>query len=178
MYSCKFIINQIVLKFIILLFPFVAFSQTSQDYYEKAEKYYNNQDFESAIYNYTKCLTKDPNYASAYFYRARSFSFLENYSEAIKDFNIFIEIENNDATMGYHYRGYCFYQLNNFNDAIYDFTRVIILDPKNGEAYVARGICKKFSEEKYDTPYCEDFKKGCFLGINEACEWYEEECIN
>ncbi len=56
------------------------------------------------------------------------------------------------------------------NPTISDYTTAIRLD--YAYAYVNRGVVKS----RTGLSYCGDFKKGCELGADNCCEWYDDNC--
>jgi len=58
------------------------------------------------------------------------------------------------------------------NPTISDYTTAIRLDPDYAYAYVNRGVVKS----RTGLSYCGDFKKGCELGADNCCEWYDDNC--
>lgn len=62
--------------------------------------------------------------------------------------------------------------LGEYKSAISDFTTAIKLDPDYAYAYVNRGVVKS----RTGLSYCGDFKKGCELGADNCCEWYDDNC--
>jgi len=58
------------------------------------------------------------------------------------------------------------------NPTISDYTTAIKLDPDYAYAYVNRGVVKS----RTGLSYCGDFKKGCELGADNCCEWYDDNC--
>jgi tetratricopeptide (TPR) repeat protein len=47
---------------ILLCLPVFGFGQTAKDYFDKAKNYSDNEQYQLAIDNYTKCLRIEPDY--------------------------------------------------------------------------------------------------------------------
>jgi tetratricopeptide (TPR) repeat protein len=117
-------------------------NQTAEDYFNKANDYVENEQYQLAIDNYTKCLkleTDDANKASAYYNRGVAYGKgLENYTAAIADYTSAIRIEP-DAADAYYNRGLAYAKLENYTAAIADYTSAIRIDPDYADAYNNRG---------------------------------------
>ncbi len=98
----------------------------------------------------------------------------KEYTLAIDNYTKCIELkpENDNLSAAYYNRGLSYAKLGNYNDAISDFSRVIRIDPDYASAYKNRGITK----ETAGLPYCSDYKKGCDLGDEDCCKWYNNQC--
>ena len=108
---------------------------------------------------------------NVYFFRAEVFINQKKYKDAIADYNKAIELNPNytDAYLG---RGLSYSVLEKHNKAIADYNKVIELLPTNSSVYFYRG----FSKEKSGLPYCSDYKRACYLGLEQACQWYNGQC--
>ena len=96
------------LLLVLLALPLIGFGQTAEDYYNKAYDYAENEQYQLAIDNYTKCLkleTDDAKKADAYYNRGTVYGMgLENYTAAIADFTSAIRIDP-DYADAYRNRG-------------------------------------------------------------------------
>ena len=117
-------------------------NQTAEDYFNKANNYMYNGQYQLAIDNYTKCLkleTDDAKKADAYYNRGTVYGMgLENYTAAIADYTSAIRIEP-DAADAYYNRGSAYYNLKNYKAAIADFTSALKINPDYAQAYNNRG---------------------------------------
>ena len=132
---------------------------------------YNLGNYNAAITDYTSAIRIDPDYAYAYYNRGLAKYDLGNYNAAITDYTSAIRIDP-DYAVAYYNRGIAKYNLGNYNAAITDWTSAIRIDPDYADVYTNRGIAK----ERLGLRYCSDYKKACDLGIERACEWYNEQC--
>ena len=188
-----------------LLFPVFIFSQTADEFFERALDKNKKNDFQYQIDNYTKCLKINPNYFEAYDNRGRAFFKLKKYNAAIADYTKFISFNNKDAKV-YNNRGIAYSMIENYYKAISDFTKSMKIDSKysnpiknRGRAYYYLG---KYNEaimdftnslkldpnnpntyrdrgvckEESGLYYCDDFKAACRLGNSSCCEWYQSQC--
>jgi tetratricopeptide (TPR) repeat protein len=90
---------------------------------------------------------------------------LEQYAEAIKDFDKAIELNPNDAA-AYNNRGLAKKDLRQYAEAIQDYDKAIELNP-NAAAYYNRGIVKNYLGQYAKA--IKDFDKAIELNPNYAC---------
>ena len=112
---------------------------TAGEYFYKA--YNNESDYEYQIYNYTKCLNLKSAYAEdlkpfAYFCRAMTYKKLENYQEAVNDYNSAISLSPSDDF--YFQRGKLLQDLGYHKEAIADYSSAIGMDSEYIDAYFCR----------------------------------------
>ena len=79
--------------------------------------------------------------SDGYFYRATALRHLEQYENAINDFDRAIELDPKNPK-AYHHRGITKYKLGKYEEAINDFDKTIELNPKSTRAYNNRAIAK------------------------------------
>ncbi len=83
-----------IFTILILLFSYYnSCSQSAKDYFLKGVKKFEAGDDKGAILYFNNALKINPDYAGAYYYRAKTKAYLNDYSGAIKDFNKAISIE-------------------------------------------------------------------------------------
>jgi len=157
---------------IVLLIPFLSFSQSVKEYFEKGSDYAKTGEYQLAINNFTECLRIDTNYALAYNMRGYTYYSLGNDEDAIADFTRTIRIDPDtvDAFDAYYWRGVVYYSLGNYEDAIADFTEFIGSGTDIADVYYNRGLAK----QKAGLSFCSDYKKACDLGKEECCKWHIE----
>jgi tetratricopeptide (TPR) repeat protein len=106
---------------IILLFLVnTGFSQTSKEYFECGIANYNNQDFKSAIDDFTNVIQINPMDVVAFHWRGIAKCALKEYNESIVDFNMALEIDPINVA-SYFLRGNAENNLKDYNSAILDF---------------------------------------------------------
>jgi Flp pilus assembly protein TadD len=71
-------------------------------------------------------------------------------------------------------RGYAKGFINDFEGAVKDFSKVIELDPNNGQTYVLRG--RAYSAMGKLTEACADFSKASTLNVPGAVESLRQFC--
>ena len=160
------------LLLVLLALPLIGFGQTAEDYFNKAEDYAENEQYQLAIDNYTKCLKLETDdAAAAYYNRGIAYANLENYTAAIADFTSALRIKP-DYADAYNNRGVAYYDLENYTAAIADYTSALRINPDLASAYKNRGIAK----ENAGQSYCSDYKKCCDLGDEDCCKWFNDQC--
>ena len=189
------------LLLILLCLPMIGFGQTPNEYLSKAEQNISNGEFEDAIYNCTRALRIDPNYAKAYNKRGIVYDRLGDYEYAIDDYTRAIRIDP-DYADAYNNRGFTYNNLGEYEKAIFDYTRAIRIDPDYAEAYNNRGVTydnlrdyedaiaeftrairidpdyaeayynRGLAKEGAELSYCSDYKKCCDLGYEGCCSSY------
>ena len=142
-----------------------ANTNIEQSYYvRQGLRFYNNGDFVSAMSCYTSAINENVNDVDAFYERGMLHLELNNFNEAIDDFNVLLRMQNiqqyqiENAWMN---RAIAYKQLENFSRAVEDFTTLITFTMDNlnrvrimgydelvesyrimlGFAYFQRGIC-------------------------------------
>ncbi|MBX9252583.1 tetratricopeptide repeat protein [Desmonostoc muscorum CCALA 125] len=116
------------------------FAKLAFEYFNLANSYYKQNQYESAITYYNQALELNPYFVDSYFWRGISFYAIKDYPKAIKDFNTIIWINLNEYK-AYNSRGLALFAIKNINEAIQDFTYSIsILTSHTALAYYYRGI--------------------------------------
>ena len=140
-------------------------------YKNRGVAYSDLGEYNTAIADYTTAIRLDPSNAKAYYNRGIAYVDLGEYNTAIADYTTAIRLDPSDAA-AYQNRGNAYVDLGDYNTAIADYTTAIRLDPDYAYAYVNRGVVKS----RTGLSYCGDFKKGCELGADNCCEWYDDNC--
>ena len=68
-------------------------SPAAKETYKKAGTFFENNQFEEAIEQYSKAIKQDPKYASAYFNRALAYAILNKYENALRDAEMVLDLE-------------------------------------------------------------------------------------
>lgn len=108
----------------------------------------NNQQFSQAVFEYSRAIAFDPNYAVAYYNRGLAYDSLQAYAKALADYNRALKLVPNLAN-AYVSRGNSYSYAQQYAKAIADYTRAIALDPRSTLAYNNRGVAYKHLQE-YD----------------------------
>ena len=115
----------------------LAASATAQIHYDRGVVFFERQDIDTAILEFTEAIRLNPNYADAYAYRARSYN-PTNPDQGMADANQALRLDANNA-LGYFARAYAHISKNDIDKAIADYTQAIRLDPNFVFAYGNRG---------------------------------------
>ena len=120
--------------------------------------------YKSAIANYKKALTLDPNYFKAIYSLGKSFYYLEKYDESIFYLKKIISgnFENREKRYAYQLLGDNLYRQKNYEPSIEAYTNAIKLEVDFSKAYLGRGRTY-LKLEDYDSAE-KDFLKYTNLG--------------
>lgn len=129
--------------------------------------------YSKAIENYS--LEDSYMISEAYYNRALNKRYLNNYKEAIEDYNLAIKFRP-DYYKAYNNRGYVKLLIEDYSGAISDFTMTIKYDNTNSDfsnmAYGNRGIAKI----SLGQDGCLDLKRAIELGNKNVAKIYSEYC--
>jgi tetratricopeptide (TPR) repeat protein len=99
--------------------------QTFDDYIHEGYVAYEDRDYKRSVEAYTKAIVVQPNSASLYFKRARSYDALSNYTAAIADYGEAIRLKSADVFYVYLRRANDHSNLKHYSAAIADYTSAI-----------------------------------------------------
>lgn len=175
-----------VLAGLFFLLPVLLFSQTSSDYYEKAYNAFKSKDYSSAIYYAKKAVELNSSYYDAYGLMADAYYNLEDYRNAVDNYNKVLQSYSlSTATQAYYYyyRAGAKDKIGDYDGAIYDYTSCIskYSSDYTGTAYWERGVLYhnkkkdiKAAKSDYESAisyYTSDRKSSAILYANiSGCE--------
>lgn len=134
---------------------------SKKDFYNSGTEAFKNENYLSAVDEFSLCIEKDPAYIDAYKARAETHMILKNwqkahddyltiaeiykfnkeYNQSISAYNKAIELDKNSVA-AYLGRAKLYVVKNEERAAIPDFEEVIKLDKRNAEAYYGLGITR------------------------------------
>lgn len=122
----------------------------------------SGKDYKRVLEYSNEYIKNDPNYAPYYYSRGEAYQGLNNYANALSDFEKSIQL---DPANKYYYtcKGKVNYILRNIQPAISDFTNAIRLDPSNADNYFFRGLLKSGIEDPQGA--IADFSQAILKGI-------------
>jgi tetratricopeptide (TPR) repeat protein len=129
---------------------------TLDDIFSRADKSYQNQQYDSAILLYNKALTLDPKSYRAYNSRGLSKIIQKEYYEAIADLTKATEL-NSQGANAFNNRGLAKYYLGDHEGATKDYTKALDIDPTLTVAFKNRGLI--YLEKKDYEAGIKDFSK-------------------
>jgi len=106
----------------------------AQSYVNRGVAYYNKDDDDRAIADFTQAIQLNPKYAVAYNDRGLAYDKKGDTDRAIADYTKAIQLDPKYA-VAYNNRGNAYYTKGDTDRAIADFTEAIQLDPKLAVAY-------------------------------------------
>jgi serine/threonine protein kinase/cytochrome c-type biogenesis protein CcmH/NrfG len=112
--------------------------QDSRTFNKRGLAHASMRNYEQAIYDYSKAIQLDPQYAEAHNNRSAAHLMMENYGQALVDCNRAIELAP-DFIAAYVNRGIAHTGLRDYVKALADYDKVIELNPNNVYAYYNRG---------------------------------------
>jgi len=125
----------------------------AQDYLNRGNELFEQNNFDGAIYEYTEALKIDPNFAiaknylsNAYFNRGLASYRNGDANKAISDITKAIKYNPNDASF-YGARGTIYNGIENWEGVIKDFSEVIRLEPTSTAYFSRAGAYHKKSRE-------------------------------
>ncbi len=130
---------------------------------ERFKKGYRADSLELQIEYYSKALRSDSMYGKAYNNRGLAYKGLGEYSNALRDFNRVLTLNDKDD-YAYNNRGIVYKLLGNYNTAIDDYSKAISLNPHDSDYYNNRGVAyqaqgsytlaiRDYSKAVSDNPY-------------------------
>jgi tetratricopeptide (TPR) repeat protein len=110
-------------------------------YWEQALKFYEEGDIEKAYDNVNYVIELAADYPEGYLMRGHIYSYVEQYEDAINDFNKYEELSEKINADFYYKRGWAFYGIGNYETALKDFQMLNKLRP-DASSYYSIGSCK------------------------------------
>ncbi|MHC4583302.1 MAG: tetratricopeptide repeat protein [Planctomycetota bacterium] len=110
----------------------------SVDFHNRGSLYLRMNEYEQAIFNYTKAIEMAPKMAKAYYNRGNAYIAKGQFDNAILDYTKAIEI-NPGFTEAYYDRGLNYAMKGEYDRAILDYNKAIEMAPKMAKAYYNRG---------------------------------------
>jgi tetratricopeptide (TPR) repeat protein len=101
---------------------------TSEDWLNVGMVRFNGDLYHEAISNFTQALAINPNNATTYRMRGKSYLALQQYDKAISDYNQAIRLQP-DFGGSYSLRGDVYYSLHQYKEALADYERAFSLTP-------------------------------------------------
>ena len=101
--------------------------------------YYNREQYDLAIDDYSRAIALDPDYASGYSFRGMAYRYKPDPDRALADFDHAIRLDADNANYWLN-RGNVYLDLGQYDRAIADYTRAIQLNPRFGIAYNQRAV--------------------------------------
>jgi len=124
----------VLLVFSLALFN-VSYGDNLAKTYKQADALLKSGEFEKSKDLLTKIIEKDSNYKDVFYLRGYAELMLQEFDEAIKDYNIAIQKKQHIAD-AYNERGLASGYVGELDSAISDFNKAIDLDPKFPQPYI------------------------------------------
>jgi len=109
-----------------------------QAYYDRADAYFDQQQYPEAIQDYTDAIRLNPNLGNLYHQRGFAYERSGNLDEAIADFGSAIALKP-QSDLEYYTRGCAYGVVHDYGKAIADYAAAIGINPKVSAYYTQRG---------------------------------------
>lgn len=137
--------------------------------YNSAIELTNSGNYVEAIKTYSRAIDENVLFHEAFFSRGYTYYLLNQYTKAINDFDIAIEIK--PVALYYFQRGMAYEKLEKDFVAIQNYNEAIRLDTNYLDAIYQRG--KLLDWQNKDEEALHDYKKALQLGLNNPKLYYE-----
>jgi tetratricopeptide (TPR) repeat protein len=137
----------------------------AQGYFDSGKAYYEKEDYDRAIADYSKAIGIKPDDEDAYFWRGLAYYAKGDYDRVIADSSKAIGIEP-DGASAYNIRGLAYYDKGDYDRAIADYSKAIGIKPDDAIAYNERGKAY-YQKGDYDRAIADQSKA---IGIKLDCE--------
>lgn len=137
----------------------------ADDYFEKGNNAYDNEEYSKAVEYYETSLEFNPDNDLAYLNNADAYYELEEYNSALEYYNKYIEKTENIEDYVYFKIAYCNDELENYDKAFEYYNKAIELDNENAVAYNNRAL--NYQDRKEYKLALEDFNKAIELDSEE-----------
>ena len=139
----------------------------------RGDAYFNLQQIDLAVTDFSKALEGNDKYAQAYYNRGNAYGQTGKAKEALSDLNNAIKFEPDNAN-AYNKRGQANAVLGNTNAAITDFNKALQLKPDLNEAYYNLGITYINTNQKELA--CTNLKLAVDAGFELAIKPFNDIC--
>ena len=123
-------------------------SGDSSSYAKRGTAYFEKEQFDAAIKDFSEAIRLNPNVSDYFNYRGRAYANTEQYDLAIKDYSEAIRLDPN-ISIYYNKRGRAHSEKEQYDVAIKDFNEAIRLDPSDSDNYYYRGLSYE-NKQQYD----------------------------
>ena len=113
--------------------------EVTVSYLNRGRYYFENNQFQKALTDFSWAITLDPSSSRNYFCRGTLFLYLSRYDKALIDLTKAISLARKPTFRLYANRAFVLVKLNRFDDALKDYTRAIELNNESSEIYYNRG---------------------------------------
>jgi tetratricopeptide (TPR) repeat protein len=124
--------------FISIIGAFLGGEDSNNNFYQRAQEFYNAQQFDSAAYYYRLAIEVDPGNADLYYERGNAFLYAQKGDSALILYDQALEI---DPTHQYaqYYKGYVYFDRRSYDLAIVELRKVISYVPNYTDALLLMG---------------------------------------
>jgi tetratricopeptide (TPR) repeat protein len=147
-------------------------AETANDWFDSGFSKHQAGDLKEAVKLYSRAIDTDDKFVMAYEMRAAAWQRLRQYSKAIDDYTMVINLgEPSFKAIGYLNRGIVRNMSGHFAEAIADFNMALSIDRFMGPAYFHRAIARSKSGDP--TGNMDDFIQAARYGDMDAERWLD-----
>ena len=152
--------------------------ETAEKFFEQGEEFLRNEVWASAVEEFSKAISVDPDFAEAYINRGLAYYSAGDDEAAISDFETALNLDfEPQTTQMWVNRGRVNSILGNIADSIADFDKAIKIDPEFVEAYVRRGYIYGYDLYEYEQAFA-DFNRAIAIDPDYALIYQRRGFIN
>jgi len=111
----------------------IVYSQTDTDANNRGMNALRQNDYDTAVTEFTEAIRLNPDIAVYYFYRGEAYNFKEDWDKAIDDYTKAIQLNPNYAE-AYASRAWAYYGFNDITNALANIDAAKQIDPDNSSA--------------------------------------------
>jgi len=141
----------------------------AMEHYNKGVMFFNRNDYDTAILEFTDAINLDQNFAEAYAYRAWAKNRTSNPDQGIIDADKAIKI-NPQLALAYFCKGTAYYNKKDYDKAITELTQSIRINPDYKEAYNNRALAYYY-KKNYDKAIA-DYDQAIKIDKNYALAYF------
>jgi tetratricopeptide (TPR) repeat protein len=141
----------------------------ARQHYEKGKLFFEREDYEIAVLEFSEAIKLDPKVAEYLAWRGRANSVKGDYDSGLRDCNEAIRIDPNIA-MAYYSRGNAYQNKKDYDSAIRDYNQAIRIDPNYAMAYNNRGNAYQ-NKKDYDSAI-RDYSQAIRIDPNYSSAYY------
>jgi len=114
--------------------------KTADEFYNRGIDYFDIEDYNNALNDFSKALRMNPKLMEARYERGCAYIELENWNKAMLDLSVYLEsIANERSFKAYERRGYAYLRMGEFQKAIDDCNKALNLNPGYMKAITTKG---------------------------------------
>jgi tetratricopeptide (TPR) repeat protein len=148
--------------------------KNAEAYNNRGNAYYERQQYDLALADFSAAITHRPDYRAAYFNRGNTYSEQKEYDRAINDYSRAIALKP-DYSAAYNNRGNAYFRKRDYDQALNDYLKALELNPKFAVAYANRANVL-FVKKDFDRAL-QDYDQAIAINPDYAWAYYRRAVI-